>query len=135
MTPLIYWKFLFISVDYLVNIVYHQYKVFIHINDLICKKGLMAMIKIIAKNMLKEGQKENFIKLAEELIEKSRKEEGCISYGLFEDINDNSVVTFIEEWKDEKAIEQHNNSEHFKRIIPLLAELRINKENNLYREI
>ncbi|WP_368490908.1 putative quinol monooxygenase [Clostridium sp. BJN0013] len=93
------------------------------------------MIKIVAKNILKKDQREKFIKLAEELIEKSRQEAGCISYGLFEDINDNSILTFIEEWEDSKAIEKHNNTEHFKRIIPLLAELRVDKKSNLYKEI
>jgi quinol monooxygenase YgiN len=94
------------------------------------------MIKIVAKSVLKDGQKEAYLKLVKELIEKSRQEAGCISYSLFQDINDDSVVTFIEEWKDQEAINLHNNSEHFKRIVPLLGDLRIgNGEVNLYKEI
>jgi len=94
------------------------------------------MIKIVSKNVIKDGQKDTFIQLTKELIEKSRQEAGCISYHLLQDINNCSVLTFIEEWQDQKAIEIHNNSEHFKRIIPLLADLRIGKsELNLYKEI
>lgn len=94
------------------------------------------MIKIVAKSVLKDGKKETYLQLTKELIEKSRQEAGCISYSLFQDINDDFVVTFIEEWKDEEAINLHNNSEHFKRIVPLLADLRIgNGEVNLYKEI
>ncbi|NOW06259.1 putative quinol monooxygenase [Clostridium beijerinckii] len=94
------------------------------------------MIKIVAKSVIKTEQVENYLTLAKELIDKSRKEEGCISYGLFQDINDISIFTFIEEWKDEKAINLHNNSEHFTRIVPLLGELRVgNGEVNLYKEI
>lgn len=93
------------------------------------------MIKIVAKNILKEGRKTEFVKTAQELIEKSRAEEGNISYSLFEDINDENIVAFIEEWKDLKAIEFHNNTEHFKRIVPMLGELREKSEINLYKEI
>jgi len=94
------------------------------------------MIKIVAKSVVKDGEKDQYLKVAKELIEKSKKEEGCISYELFEDINDASVLTFIEEWKDSDAINSHNNSEHFTRIVPLLGELRIGKgEVNIYKEI
>ena len=94
------------------------------------------MIKIVSKNVIKDEKKEDFIKLAKELVEKSRQEEGCLSYGLFQDINNDSVFTFIEEWKDQKAIETHNKSEHFTRIIPLLVEFRVGeRELNLYKEV
>ena len=37
---------------------------------------------------------------------------------------DGKYLTFIEEWKDEKAIEIHNNSEHFKSIVPKLSKFK-----------
>ncbi|WP_211232600.1 aminoacyl-tRNA hydrolase [Brachyspira alvinipulli] len=93
------------------------------------------MIKIIAKNPVKQENKSKFIETAKELIEKSRKEEGCISYSLYES-TDGKYLTFIEEWKDEKAIESHNNSQHFKSIVPKLGEM-LDGEMDvvLYKEI
>jgi quinol monooxygenase YgiN len=94
------------------------------------------MIIIIAKSIVKDGKKEEFKRVAEELIIESRKEKGCISYSLYEELKNNNVMAFIEEWKDEKAIENHNNSEHFKRIVPELAKLREgNAELSLYKKI
>ncbi|EKQ56548.1 MULTISPECIES: putative quinol monooxygenase [unclassified Clostridium] len=94
------------------------------------------MIKIVAKNTIKIEEKETYIKLAKELIEKSRQEAGCISYSLFEDLNDESVLTFIEEWQDQKAIDLHNNSDHFKLLFPLLVNLSVGSfEVNLYKEV
>lgn len=93
------------------------------------------MIKIVAKNTVKKGNKADFINTAKELIEKSRAEEGCISYTLNESL-DGKYLTFIEEWKDEKSIEIHNNSEHFKSIVPKLSKF---KEGDmdvvLYKEV
>lgn len=93
------------------------------------------MIKIVSKNFINKGEKENFIKTAEELIKKSREEEGNISYCLCEDIENPDILTFIEEWKDMEAIKFHNNTEHFKRIVPLLGKFREKSELNLYKEV
>ncbi|MBL4935620.1 antibiotic biosynthesis monooxygenase [Clostridium sp. YIM B02515] len=90
------------------------------------------MITIVSKNIVKEGKAEEFKNLAKELIEESRKEAGCISYNLNQDINNSNILTFIEEWKDKEAIEKHNKSTHFTSIVPKLGELREDKELNLY---
>lgn len=79
------------------------------------------MIKIIAKNYIKKDKKDDFLKLAKELIIASRKEDGCIAYDIYESI-DGKCLTFIEEWKDEEAIKSHNSSTHFTAIVPKLGE-------------
>ena len=98
-------------------------------------KGNKNMIKIVAKNPVTAENKAKFIETAKELIEKSRKESGCISYNLFESV-DGKYLTFIEEWKNEKAIEEHNNSDHFKSIVPKLGELTSGEMDVvLYKEV
>lgn len=93
------------------------------------------MIKIVAKNPVKQENKAKFIETVKELIEKSRAEEGCISYNLYESL-DGKYLTFIEEWKDEKAIETHNNSDHFKSIVPKIRELTDGEMDTvLYKEV
>lgn len=93
------------------------------------------MIHIVAKNTVKKEQVENFKMLAKELIIKSKKEKGCIAYDLYEDMNNSTVLTFIEIWSDEEAIEQHNKSEHFKKIVPKLGKLVEEKEVKLYKKV
>lgn len=94
------------------------------------------MLRVVAKGKLKpDVQKEEYIKIARELVTETNKEEGCISYVLHEDIKDPTVVTMIEEWVDEEALDQHNRSEHVRTIVPELRKLRESTEINLYREI
>lgn len=94
------------------------------------------MITIVAKSIVKDGMKENFKQVAKELITESRKEEGCISYYLYEGFENKKMLAFIEEWKDENAIQIHNESEHFKKIIPELAKFREgNPEISLFKLI
>ena len=80
------------------------------------------MITIVAKNTLKPKCAEEFKEVVKPLIEGSRAESGNIFYDLFEDVSDPNILTFIERWEDEEAIELHNNSKHFTEIIPMLSD-------------
>lgn len=76
------------------------------------------MIKIVAENYIKEEHQKEFLKLTKELIILSREETGNISYHLYQDIQDPSHYTFVEEWKNQKAIDLHNQTKHFTTIVP-----------------
>ena len=81
------------------------------------------MVKIVAKNYIQEGKFDEVVALYKELVEKTRVEEGCIKYELFQDLNDARTVTMIEEWDSMEALAAHEKSEHFTRILPLLKVL------------
>lgn len=81
------------------------------------------MIKIVAKMVVREDAIGQFHELAKELVEKSRAEEGSISYSLNQSTADPKLHAFIEIWKDQAAIDAHNQTEHFTTILPKLAEL------------
>ena len=81
------------------------------------------MIHILAGFKVKNDKLSDFIKLCNELIEESRKEEGGVSYHLQQNTERENYLVFVEEWKSNEAIEKHNSSEHFTRIVPLLVEM------------
>ena len=81
------------------------------------------MIKIVAKNYVKPECVQLFKDTAKELIEKSRAEEGNIFYTLNVSKNDPNTLVFIEDWKDQAAIDFHNHTDHFLNILPKLAKL------------
>ena len=94
------------------------------------------MITIVAKCTVKEGMNEEFTKLAYKLIAETRKEEACVSYELFQDIDNKNIYTFIENWETREAIDKHMNTEHFTTIVPKLKETQIcNSDMNLYEKI
>jgi quinol monooxygenase YgiN len=82
------------------------------------------MIKVVAKSTAKEDKLDRILELSKEMVELTVKEEGCIKYELFQDTKDSRVLIIIEEWEDENALNKHMASEHFRRIIPQLNELR-----------
>ena len=94
------------------------------------------MIKVVAKNFAKEDKVNEVLRLCRELIDATRKEEGCKKYELYQDEKDSTIVTFIEEWESREALEKHLKSEHFTRIVPLLGNLmRKEAEMNVYNRL
>ena len=46
------------------------------------------------------------------LIEPTRKEEGCISYELYQDVTNPGRFTFIENWQSKEHLDVHMKSPH-----------------------
>jgi quinol monooxygenase YgiN len=81
------------------------------------------MIKLVVKKFIKEDKVDETIKLFGQLVEATRKEEGCIKYELYQDEKDATILAIIEEWESKEALAKHTTSEHFTRIVPMIAEL------------
>ncbi len=81
------------------------------------------MIKIVATCRVKADKIQELIELTRPLVEGSREEEGNISYGLHQDLQDKQSLAFIEFWKDEKSIEIHSQTPHFTTICPQINAL------------
>ncbi len=91
-------------------------------------------IRVVAKNYVKPEKVQEFMDLCKNLVEATLKEEGCIEYGLYQELGNSGILTFLEEWKDEKSLDEHLNSNHFRKIFPLFSEyLEKETEVNVYR--
>ena len=81
------------------------------------------MIKILARRLVREECVEEYLRMAKELVAASQAEPGCVTYTLNRCAENPRLFCFIEIWKDQAAIEAHNASEHFTRIVPQLSAL------------
>lgn len=75
------------------------------------------MITIIAKFNVLPSQIEEFKKCAIGVVRDTRKEKGNLAYKIYQSRTDSTKFTFIEEWLNDTAIEQHNNAPHFKKFV------------------
>jgi quinol monooxygenase YgiN len=92
------------------------------------------MIKVVAKNKIDVDKLDTVLSLYEELVQATRKEEGCIIYELFQDVEDSSVLTMIEEWEDKASLDQHMKTEHFVRIVPMVGKFVVESSLNIYNK-
>ena len=81
------------------------------------------MIKIVAKKLVKEGKVQEFKEIVGELVEKSLAEEGNVFYSINVSTKNPRMLAFIECWRDHEALDIHNATEHFQRIVPAINEL------------
>lgn len=82
------------------------------------------MIKVVAKCTVNENSIDEFKQTAAGLVaETISKDQGCVSYQLFQDIKDSKILTFIEEYENIDALKSHGRSTHFQTIFPKLEAL------------
>ncbi|MFC3884465.1 putative quinol monooxygenase [Bacillus songklensis] len=90
------------------------------------------MIIIHAFIKVDPNHRKEFFELTKQVVAPSQAEEGNISYHLYEDPEQLNTFVFLEKWKDQTAIKQHEETSHFKSFVgdvqklllePLHAEL------------
>lgn len=82
------------------------------------------MITIISDNRIAEQKQQLFLSIIKQLAQESRKEKGCISYTLHQNTENPLHFCIIEQWEDENAIQQHNQTNHFKTLVPQMKDCR-----------
>jgi quinol monooxygenase YgiN len=80
------------------------------------------MIVLTAKFVAKAEYKSKIIQLATTVAEPSRAEAGCVSYNLYEQPSSNNFL-FLEEWADQKALDEHFQTPHFQAFMKQFPEM------------
>lgn len=65
---------------------------------------------------IKPEEESNFLAFAQELVTKSRGEEGNIMYNLYKQTDGDGLYFLCERWKDADAIKFHNATEHYQQF-------------------
>ncbi len=78
---------------------------------------------IVARLTVKPEKIEAFTEAAKEIVEKSNKEPGCKSYQLYQDPYNKANFIFVEEYKNQAAIDAHFASDYFKAFGPKISDL------------
>lgn len=83
-------------------------------------------IKLVARLKCIPDAQETFELELKKLVEASVKEEGCLGYELYECNGDAGHYFIIDEWQNEKVLERHKQTPHYKNFfrvgMVLLAE-------------
>lgn len=81
------------------------------------------MICVYAICHVKPECAKEFLSVASVLVEETRKEEGNISYHLGKEIGEENVYTFVEQWKDDDALDLHTTLPHFTGAVAKFGDL------------
>lgn len=78
------------------------------------------MIIIHAYFKIDRKNREEFLEQAKRVAASSQAEEGNISYSFFEDPENTGEFVFLEKWKDQTAVQQHEETTDFKVFVDQL---------------
>jgi quinol monooxygenase YgiN len=81
-------------------------------------KGPFTLVVILN---VKEGEENTLIKAARPCVAATRKEKGCISYELNQDLENPRHFVFYEKWRDVDSLAAHLKTEHVKKLIGTLS--------------
>lgn len=82
------------------------------------------MIRLNAFFTLKEGVSTGELTaLTDELVAKSRQDEGNKGYDLFQSTTDPKVFMFCESWENQDVLDKHSAAPHFTFAVPKISEL------------
>ncbi|MDC0610575.1 antibiotic biosynthesis monooxygenase [Vibrio sp.] len=85
----------------------------------------MSNVYLLAEIEAKPGLSESLYTLLTTLVTESRKEEGCITYELLQDIEKEELFIMREEWKSEQALTEHQQTPHFQYFVTTAQELNL----------
>ena len=92
-------------------------------------------MKLVVKRLIKEGKVDEVIKMYQELVAQTRKEEGCIVYELCRDAGNPRLLAVIEEWENDDVVKKHQQSPHFTKLIPLVNDLTETRTVETYQKL
>lgn len=94
-----------------------------------------AMIKVIARSIIKENYLPEALHLYQLLVQETVKEQGCISYELFQELDNPNNLTLIEEWNDLEALKRHTETPHFLTLVQQLSSFEKELPVLLYKKL
>ena len=90
------------------------------------------MVKVIAKFIAKDKEVENIKELFAKIVPLVRKEDGNITYNLYQDVQNRNIVTMIEEWKNIELLDAHMQTALIQDVLEKIEKHTVNVEISIY---
>ncbi|MDV7246103.1 MULTISPECIES: putative quinol monooxygenase [Rhodococcus] len=82
----------------------------------------MSDLHVVATIPAKPGSEDTVREGLSSLAAESRKEEGCVSYELFESAAQPGTFVTVEVWANQEAVDAHMTSPHFQSAVAVFGE-------------
>ena len=78
------------------------------------------MIIVTLRMTVRPDRRNDLAETIRGMLEPTRVERGCISYYLYEDIENQNTLALVEEWKTRDDFERHIRTENYRRLLALM---------------
>ena len=78
------------------------------------------MVFATLRMIVRPEMRHDLLKTMIGMLEPSRVEKGCLSYRLYEDVENKNALLLVEEWKTQKDLENHIRTDNQRRLLVLM---------------
>ena len=78
------------------------------------------MILSTLKMTVRPERRRDLLETMRGMLEPARVERGCLSYRLYEDVEDSNAFVLLEEWETQQDLESHIRTENQQRLLALI---------------
>ena len=78
------------------------------------------MIFSTLKMIVQPERRSDLLETMRGMFEPTRVERGCLSYRLYEDVEDSNAFVLLEEWETQQDLESHIRTENQQRLLALI---------------
>jgi quinol monooxygenase YgiN len=71
-----------------------------------------VMIVVTGRVQIPAEHRERFLEVATQMCRSSREDDGCVGYRVYADLEQPEDYVFIEEWRDDAALQEHFTQPH-----------------------
>ena len=86
------------------------------------------MILVTLKMIVHPKRRSDILEAMRGMLEPARVERGCLSYCLYEDVENRNVFVLLEEWATQADLERHIRTENVQRLLALMDLLSVQPE-------
>jgi len=77
-------------------------------------------ILVTLRMIVRPERRSDLLETMRGMLEPVRVERGCLSYRLYEDVEDRNAFVLVEEWKTQKDLESHIRTDNQLRLLALM---------------
>ncbi|MEW6053526.1 MAG: putative quinol monooxygenase [Nitrospirota bacterium] len=78
------------------------------------------MILVTLRMIVRPAMRRDFLETMRGMLEPTRVERGCLSYRLYEDVEDRNTFILVEEWNTQEDLETHIRTDNQRRLLVLM---------------
>jgi quinol monooxygenase YgiN len=77
-------------------------------------------ILVTLKMVVRPERRSDLLEAMRGMVEPARVERGCLSYCLYQDVEDRNTLFLVEEWETQKDLESHISTDNQRRLLELM---------------
>lgn len=79
-----------------------------------------AKMLVTLRMIVRPEKRSNFLETMRGMLEPARVERGCLSYCLYEDVENKNAFILLEEWATQEDVERHIRTDNQRRLLALM---------------